>query len=120
MAVASGDIKGVDQISVPMSLLLLEGWQQAAETIAAFPILQGNGSTLDRYVPFNCQVLSKLCKLATKHGLGSPAVANMLPFLTASELTAFNMKQTAKLLCTPVQYTMFESTWRCYAEEHGL
>lgn len=77
-------------------------------------------SALDRYVPFNHQVLSEICQLAIKHGLGSPAVANMLPFLTASELTPFDIKQTAKLLCTPVQYTMFESTWRYYAEEQGL
>lgn len=83
-------------------------------------MLQGYRTAPDVDGPFKWQVLSELRQLATKHGLGSPAVANMLQFLTADEITPFDIKQIAKLLCTPIQYMMFESTWRRYAEEQGL
>ncbi|KAF4804392.1 hypothetical protein TURU_008447 [Turdus rufiventris] len=120
MAVASGDLEYAEQISVPLPLLSLDNQETVSGTIGAFLVLQGYRTAPDVDGPFKWQVLSELCQLATKHGLGSPAVANMLQFLTADEITPFDIKQIAKLLCTPIQYMMFESTWRRYAEEQGL
>lgn len=44
----------------------------------------------------------------------------MLQFITAAELTPYDIKQIAKLFCTPVQYMMFESAWRSYPEDQVL
>lgn len=73
-----GDIEGAEPISVPVCSPSSENWQQGMGKIAAFPVVRGNGTTPDKYVPFIWQILSELRQLAAKHGLGSPAVANML------------------------------------------
>lgn len=85
------------------------GRRGGGTTIAACPVLRGNETAQDKHVPFNWQVLSKLQQLAAKHGLGCPAVANMLQFITVSKLTPFDMKQIAKLLFTLVQDMILES-----------
>lgn len=103
-----------------MSLPSSEDWLQRCGTAAAFLVERGNGNGPDKHIPFNCQVFSKLRQLAAKHGLGSPAVANMLQFITTSELILFDMRQIIKLLCTPMECMMFEAAWRDLAVEQGL
>lgn len=73
MAVASGDFEGEEKIDVPM----LGDWEPEAVTIEVYPVLS-NGTAPDKHPPFQWPVLSELCQLFAKHGLGSPAVANML------------------------------------------
>lgn len=113
-----GDIEAAALISVPMYSPSSGDWRQGEGAIGAFPV--GNRTPPNKYVPFNWQILSELRQMAAKHGLGSPAVVNMLQFITSSELTPYDMKQIAKLLCTPLQYMVFESAWRSYAEEREL
>lgn len=86
------------------------GWEHGARTVELYPVLRGSRTVADKYIPFQWPVLSELCQLATKHGLGSPAAANMLRFLTTEKITPFDTKQLAKLIYTPVQYMVFEST----------
>lgn len=105
---------------MPVSLPSSEDWLQGDRTVAAFPFEQGNGNGPDKHIPFNCQVLSELHHLAAIHGLVSPAVANMLQFITTSELTLFDMRQIVKLLCTPMECMMFEAAWRDLAVEQRL
>lgn len=86
-------------------------------TSEAYPVIRGSGKTPDNYTPFQWPVLSKLYQLVAKYGLGSPAVTNMLCFLTTEEVTPFDIKQLAKPMFTTVQYMVFESAWRCSAEK---
>lgn len=67
---------------------------------SALPVFRGRGQALDQHVPFTWQVLSELRQLATNYGLGSLAVTKMLKFITSEELTPFDLKQIARLLCT--------------------
>lgn len=118
-AMESGDLEGSGLITVPLSSSPEEVWQKVGGTVMAFPVI-GSGTTPDKYVLFNWQVLSELCQLAAKHRLGSPAVAKMLRFITANELTPYDINRIAKLLCAAVQYMVFLSAWRSYAEEQEL
>ncbi|XP_037994398.1 uncharacterized protein LOC119701599 [Motacilla alba alba] len=104
---ASKDLKMAERISVPMVPLSL-GDQE----------LQDNGTA--SYIPIVFKILFQLRQLATRHGLGSPVVTRMLRVLAECAMTPFDIKQIAGLLCTPVEYEVFESTWQRYAEEQGL
>ncbi|XP_050830686.1 uncharacterized protein LOC108964007 [Serinus canaria] len=107
MALTSGDYEAAERISVP-----------------TFPMssddqgLQNNWTVSYLQVIFN--VLSQLRQLATQHGLGSPVVTRMLRLLAEYEMTPFDIKQIAGLLCTPMEYMVFESTWQRYVEKQGL
>lgn len=118
-AITEGDGNNAEKISVPMPALSSSGQQAVGGTGKVFPVLRGDRTT-PKDVPFQWHVLSGLCQLATKYGLGSLAVASMLRFLTANEKTPFDTKQIAKLCCTPAKYMMFESTWQWYAEDQSL
>ncbi|TRZ07062.1 hypothetical protein HGM15179_020045 [Zosterops borbonicus] len=74
VAIASEFYEGAELIDVPMS----GGWELEDGTVAIYPVIRGNGSTPDKYNLFQWSVLSELCQLMAKHGLGSTAVANML------------------------------------------
>lgn len=80
-------------------------------TTEAHPVIRGSGNTPHNYTHFQWPVLSKLRQLVAKYGLGSPAIANMLWFLTTEEVTPFGIKQLDKLMLTTVQYMGFESVW---------
>lgn len=71
---ASGDFEGAEKIDVPV----LGGWEPEEVTTEVYPVLRGNGTAHDKYPPFQWPVLSELHQLFAKHGLGFPAVANML------------------------------------------
>ena len=62
----------------------------------AFLVIRENGTAPDKCVPFKWQTLTELCHIAAKHGLGSPAVTNMLRFMTVNELTPYDIKQIVK------------------------
>lgn len=79
---------------------------------AAFPVIREGGQMPDQHSHFNWQVLSDLHKLSAQHGLRSPAVQKMLSFLAAEEMTPFDVKQIARLICSLTQYRMFEITWQ--------
>lgn len=83
-------------------------------------MVRGSRTALDKYTPFQWPVLSKLCQLVTKHGLGSPAVANMVHFLTTEEVTPFDVKQLVTLMFLTVQYMVFESAWKSSTEKQQL
>ncbi|XP_039562500.1 uncharacterized protein LOC120500974 [Passer montanus] len=107
MALASGDYKVAERISVPK-----------------FPLSLGDQELEDDwtepYIHVTFKILSQLCQLATQHGLGSPVVTRMLRLLAEAEMTPFDIKQIAGLLCTPIEYMVFESTWKQHAEKQGL
>lgn len=84
--------------------------------VEVYPVLRGSGAVPNKYTPFKWPVLSKLQQLVAKHGLGSPAVVNMLQFLTTEEAAPFDIKQLAKLIYTPVQYMVFGSRQQSSAE----
>ncbi|XP_041260018.1 uncharacterized protein LOC121335705 [Onychostruthus taczanowskii] len=107
MALASGDYKVAERISVPKFPLSL-GDQEPEE------------NWTEPYIHVTFKILSQLCQLATQHGLGSPVVTRMLRLLAESEMTPFDIKQIAELLCTPIEYMVFESTWKQYAEKQAL
>lgn len=115
-AVISGDYEGAELINVPIS----GDGEPEDETPGAYPVIRGNGTSSDKYTPFQWPALSELCQLVAKHGLGSTAVANMLQFLTTEEITPFAIKQLAKLMFTTVQYMVFESAWKSGAYKQGL
>lgn len=66
--------------------------------------------------------VSRCCAaaLVTQHGLGSPAVDNMVHFLTREGVTPFDIKQLAKLMFSAVQYLVFESAWKSSVEKQQL
>ncbi|XP_053835419.1 uncharacterized protein LOC128808402 isoform X1 [Vidua macroura] len=107
MAVANGDYEVAELISLPALPLFSSGQEP-----------QNNGTA--PYICVAFKILSQLRQLATQHGLGSPVVARMLRLLAEGEMTPFDIKQIARLLCNPMQYLMFESTWEQYAEKQGL
>lgn len=82
------------------------GQEPASRMIGAFLVLLNNRTAPNIHVSFEWQVLSELCQLATKHGLGSLAIANILQFLAADEITPFDIKQLAQLLSMLIQYMM--------------
>lgn len=104
MALDSGEYEVAERISVPMRLRSLDDQE---------------GQNND-YIKVTFKILSQLRQLATQHGLGSPIVTRMLRLLAECEMTPFDIKQIACLLCTPKEYMMFESTWQRYVEKQGL
>lgn len=115
MAVVSGDYEAAEKIDMPMS----DDWEPGAGTIKVYPVLRGNRTVPGKYTPFQWPVLFELHRLVARYGLGSP-VANLLPFLSTEEVTSFDIKQLAKLICTPIQYMLFESIWKSSAEKQEL
>uniref|UniRef100_A0A8U8B8W6 Uncharacterized protein n=1 Tax=Geospiza parvula TaxID=87175 RepID=A0A8U8B8W6_GEOPR len=107
MALASEDYEVAERISVPTFLRSLDDQEG-----------QNNGTV--SYIKVIFKILSQLRQLATQHGLGSPVVTRMLRLLGECEMTPFDIKQIARLLCTPMEYTMFESTWQRYVEKQAL
>lgn len=109
----SWDYQAAEVIDVPLS----GSRESEYSTVEAYPVLRGSGKTQDNYTPFQWQVVFELRQLVAKYGLGSPAIANMLCFLTAEEVTAFDTKQLAKRMFTTVQHKVFESAWQRGAEK---
>lgn len=70
-ATAEGDVNSAERTSVPRLSLSLAGQQPVGGMVKAFP-------APGQYASFQWQVFSELHQLATKYGLGSPAVASML------------------------------------------
>ncbi|XP_077640431.1 uncharacterized protein LOC144246498 [Lonchura striata] len=104
IALVSGDYEVAERISLPQS-----------------PRFSGDQEPQNApYIHVAFKILSQLRQLATQHGLGSPVVARMLRLLAECEMTPFDIKQIAQLLCTPMEYLVFESTWKQHAEKQGL
>lgn len=72
-------------------------------------MLKGSGIVPGKYILFQWLVLSELRQLTAKHGLGSPAVANILQYLTPEEVTHFDIKQLKKLIHIPQSNKWFLS-----------
>lgn len=94
--VTSRVFESADKIDVPVS----GGCETEDGVVGAHPVLRGSRTMPDQYTPFQWPVVSELQQLTTKHGLESPAIANMLRFLTAEEITPFDIKQLAKYIYT--------------------
>lgn len=109
MALTDRDYEAAERISVPTYIPTMSLDDQG---------LQNNWTT--SYLQVTFKVLSQLRQLATQHGLGSPVVTRMLRLLAECEMTPFDIKQIAGLLCTPMEYMVFESTWQRYVEKQGL
>lgn len=107
MALVSGDYGVAEQISVPMFPRPLDDQEG-----------QNNGTA--SYIQVAFKIFSQLRQLATQHGLGSPVVTRMLQLLAEFEMTPFDIKQIARLLCTSMEYLMFEFTWQEKVEMRGL
>ncbi|XP_059329457.1 uncharacterized protein LOC132074056 [Ammospiza nelsoni] len=107
MAFTSGDYEVAERISVPMFPQSLDDQEG-----------QNNGTV--SYIQVAFKILTQLRQLATQHGLGSVVVTRMLRLLAECEMTPFDVKQIAGLLCTPKEYEMFESTWKENVERQGL
>ncbi|XP_072785702.1 uncharacterized protein [Taeniopygia guttata] len=105
-------------------IAVYRGDYEIAERISLSPLFSGDQEPQNNgtapYVDVAFKILSQLRQLATQHGLGSPVVAGMLRLLAEGEMTPFDIKQIAQLLCTPMQYLMFESTWKQHAEKQEL
>ncbi|XP_054131785.1 uncharacterized protein LOC128936668 [Melozone crissalis] len=106
-AFANGDYEVAERISVPMFPQSLDDQEG-----------QNNGTAY--YIRVALKILTQLRQLATQHGLGSVAVTRMLRLLAECEMTPFDVKQIAGLLCTPKEYEMFESTWKQNVERQRL
>lgn len=70
IAIANGDLKDTEKITVPMPPLSLGSLEPMGGTTGAFLVLQSGGIAPDRYVPLKWQIPSELRQLAAKHGWG--------------------------------------------------
>lgn len=72
-ALESGELKGAELITMPVSSSTEEDWHKRGKAIMSFPVIRGNGIALDKFVPFNWQILAELrqlaAKLKTTHGI---------------------------------------------------
>lgn len=107
LAVARGDYEVAELISVPMFRRSLDDQE-------------GQNNWTASYIKVVFKILSQLRQLATQHGLGSPVVTRMLRLLAECEMTPFDIKQIARLLCSPKEYMMFQFTWQQNVEEQEL
>uniref|UniRef100_A0A8C5ITU3 CCHC-type domain-containing protein n=1 Tax=Junco hyemalis TaxID=40217 RepID=A0A8C5ITU3_JUNHY len=107
MALANRDYEVAEQISVPWFPHSLDDQEG-----------QNNGTASFIQVAF--KILTQLRQLATQHGLGSAVVTRMLRLLAECEMTPFDVKQIAGLLCAPKEYVMFEFIWKEKVERQGL
>lgn len=112
LAINNGNLEMADSIVGPRQPNMGNKQLRSDGMPAAFPVIRGGGQMPDQHSPFNWQVLSGLHKLSAQHGLRSPAVQKMLSFLAAEEMTPFDVKQIARLICSSTQYMMFEIIWR--------
>lgn len=64
--------------------------------------------------------VSRCCAAALVTQYSSPAVDNMVHFLTTERVTPFDINQLAKLMFSTVQYLVFESAWKSSVENQQL
>lgn len=83
-AITSGDYEAAEVIDV-----LLSGSREPEYgTTEAYPVIRGSGKAPDNYTPFQWPALSQLSQFVAKYSLGSPAVVNILWFLTTEEINS--------------------------------
>lgn len=89
---------------------------------AAFPILKaadGAGQNHE-HAPFAWKFVVDLQACIAKHGLNSLEVTQLLWVVNTDILAPYDITHLARVMFSPVQYSIFESTWRHAVEKAAL
>uniref|UniRef100_A0A8U7NL94 Retroviral nucleocapsid Gag protein p24 C-terminal domain-containing protein n=1 Tax=Corvus moneduloides TaxID=1196302 RepID=A0A8U7NL94_CORMO len=90
--------------------------------IQAFPVYKAlpNSGEHDKHEVIAWKVAQDLQSKVAQHGLGSAEVMQIIRVINTDLLSPFDIRHLGEILFQPVQFTVFEETWRKLVDKAAL